>query len=288
MKRYGVVATVILIACLFAAEAVSGGGNDAGKPAGSARSATAHASAEDAIAAFRGGWQSWMDALDRARPGNERGYSPRLSQLLDDVRPAMAWGVLQSDNRMIARSSGSLAGVWAMVIAPDHDWLSMPGPTLANRITDGLNVIHIRPDKVTERWAGILLVHEMSHALDVRQAPHKQGCSVEFDAYRVEAEALSVVLDGKWEEVLDTVVAQQEFSSHERLLASVENGRIARAIGEIERRLAEPSPLSAAEREMRDGFYVVSLIDRIQEREGADISVRCEVMAQVISEISLY
>jgi hypothetical protein len=57
---------------------------------------------------------------------------------------------------------------------------------------------------------------------------------------------------------------------------------------EIERRLAEPSPLSAAEREMRDGFYVVSLIDRIQEREGADISVRCEVMAQVISEISLY
>ncbi len=162
---------------------------------------------------------------------------------------------------------------------------------MSTTLDGSLHVIMLRPDKMTERWAGIFLVHEMSHALDQRKAESNPGCAAEFEAYRVEREAMNVLTSDGLDEALDEAIGRYVYASYEDVIAAVEadtGSGIGPAIDGIESRLAEPPPLSAAEREMRDGFYVLSLADRIGERADVGMEARCEIMARIIRATSKY
>lgn len=245
---------------------------------------------EDAVAAYRRGWAATMEQL-RASDAKLKRTSIRLDKLLGEVRPVMAWGHLQDDGTMSALSNGSRSGVWVIVVDPGNPRLEQVGPTMTTVDESGITVIMVRPDLLTERWAGIFLIHEMSHALDHRDAPDKNGCALEFDAYRVERETFNRLTEARFDKILDAEITQQGYTSVGDLLRALNHpsqDEFAAVLDSIERKLSEPEALSAAEREMRDGFFLMSLVDRIGENRGLDTVERCRDMSAVISAASKY
>ena len=64
--------------------------------------------------------------------------------------------------------------------------------------------------------------------------------------------------------------------------------RLAQAITTLEHALEEPAEASVAEREMRDGFYYVSLVDRVGLRAGLAEEARCNAMLDAMKPASKY
>lgn len=247
-------------------------------------------SSEAAVAVYRQGWIATMNQLSESGTHPKR-ISPRLGKMLSDIRPVMAWGHLQQDDIMSALSNGSRNGIWVIVIDPGHPRLEQAGPTMRTIDENGITVIMVRPDLLTARWAGIFLVHEMSHALDQREAPDKNGCALEFDAYRVEREALNRLTEGRFDRILDVEIGRQGYANAGdvlRQLSQPSQDAFAQVLDSIERALSEPAALSSAEREMRDGFYLMSLIDRVNEKANLDAARRCSEMSAAIKSASKY
>lgn len=64
--------------------------------------------------------------------------------------------------------------------------------------------------------------------------------------------------------------------------------RLRQAMATLERELDEPSEASPAEREMRNGFYYVSLVDRVGLRAGLTDETRCDAMLEAMKPVSKY
>jgi hypothetical protein len=239
---------------------------------------------------YQGGLELAMQAVADARTRG-RPLSPRLALLHDDIYPQLGWGEIRADNKMLAITSGRTDAPWGMVVAPDHPRLAEPGPTLRTGPDGGVLIVTIRPDAMSQRWAGIFMVHELSHLADHGTASDAIGCRAEHEAYKVEREIVNLLSDDRFDVALDTVLDDQGIrtaSELQEMLASDTHDRLAAAISTIERLLEESLPLSTAEREMRDGFYVMALIERLGERAGDPEQARCLASESILRSSSKY
>ena len=182
------------------------------------------------------------------------------------------WAKVSQEGRLTSLSKGTPTVVFA-VYEPGHPYLTNPGPTLVT--AQGQNVeIHIRPDKVSRDFAGILLIHELSHALDLLNKTQVDSSEAnETKAYMHEKRAMNIAYDGKLDKALDAVldkIKPRDVTDFIHLLEKPETGAAFQdSLIDMEKVIGITGPDSRPEAEMRLGFYTVALELRRQERENA-------------------
>lgn len=239
-----------------------------------------------AVALYRAAVTSAMKEIDRSQTLG-RPLSIRLLRIRSDIFPIFSLGSINASGSMRATESGTKQGVWGLVLALDHPLLASSGPTLTAGEQDSIDSITIRPDLLSERWAGVFMIHEFSHSLDQRQeGAQSTGCWREFEAYLVEQQYYNLLTQGAFHRALDEIIAGLPSAGPQDL--SADSSLLKTAFDSLEADLEERPALSAAERQMRDGFYYVSLVDRIGQGRGDKVADRCEAMAASIAAASKY
>ncbi|MBD9480488.1 hypothetical protein [Pseudoxanthomonas sp. PXM02] len=262
----------------------------AAMPANADEARAPDAGTRQVVELHREGIASVVQAIDAALARNEA-VPARLQRIRADIVPALSWGWLAADGSLFALYPGKRDGVWGFVIETGHPLLDVPSATLSSTDLDGINAIRIRPDRFTPRWAGVFMVHELSHAFDARnEVAGAAACKREFDAYVVERQYYDLANDNRLSRALDGMIATLGLRRPEDVpaLFAADRDRLADALAELERTLAEPPEASDAEREMRDGFYYVSLVDRLGMLAGMQESERCEAMLEAMQPASKY
>lgn len=247
--------------------------------------ASRFASAAATVEVYRAGVSDLMEGIDPSDDDRVSAGS-RLQRIRHEVYPALIWAAIRADAVVVALTSGRTDGAWGWVFEPDHPALARDTPTLRTLVVDDKHVMLVRPDRMSQRWAGVFMVHEMSHVLDAWDAATGSGCSTEFNAYTVEREAFDHLTSGGFTRQLDAVIAGGQLASYDAVTRAAVHAEIdLRAIFDgLETALGEAPSESLAEREMRDGFYLVSLADRIGETSGLGAFRRCEEMAAMINK----
>lgn len=191
----------------------------------------------------------------------------QLSLLKREVYKRLFWGYIRADNRMISLGAGEKSGAWAVVFSFDHPELKRRGNTLTALRLNSISHVKIRPEKVSQRWAGIFMVHEMSHLFEYLTYGVRDQDSTEYYAYDYEKRALNYLTKNMFDNVLDRIIQEYKLQTHKSLHAMRKDNlqKFTPMLEEIESVLKEKPALSIAEREMRDGFYLMSLHLRISE-----------------------
>lgn len=213
----------------------------------------------------------------------------RLTRIQQEILPQVFWGQIMEDGKMMSVSPGNMKGIWGMVLNPEHSAMKQAAATLSATELNGLDVILIRPDRMSKRWAGVFMVHEMSHMLDQRSPSSSAlDCDGEFAAYVLEREFYDLITESRFTRALETA-AKRFAASEEHVALSIDHpDELASVLAWIEKEMGEAPPESQAEREMRDGFYYVSLIDRIGQSNGMSMDKRCHAMIEAMKPVSKF
>lgn len=213
-----------------------------------------------------------------------------LSVLKSSVAPVIGWGHIDAAGDMFAASDGIKEGCWIMVLDEHHPWLAQPSPTLTTTALDGMLTILVRPDAISAEMAGVFLVHELLHAyIDLYKtgAPPKQE---EYQAYLVEKRALELVTNVDLDGLLSSTAQQFGLQSSADLIAlkSDDPQQLMRVLQHIEGALALPEPMSLAERQMRDGLYVVMLATQMASDRGLPVDSAADEINTLLAKVSLH
>ncbi|AKC86626.1 hypothetical protein [Pseudoxanthomonas suwonensis] len=271
-----------VLACL--ALAVASGAGGAAEPAGDAFDAL------QAVDLHRGAVAQAMRQIDAAEQRGEA-VPERLRRIRHELYPLLSWGRITADGSIVAIDPGRRDGVWGLVLDRGHPLLAVPMPTLTTLDLDGIHAVRIRPDPMTGPWAGVFLVHELSHVLDQRDGVARDpACRAEFSAYVAERQYYDLANAGRLSTELDRTIDLLGLRHPQDVvrLFVTDAERLGDALAALELRLGEPPAASAAEREMRDGFYYVSLVDRLGARTGLADAERCAGMEEAMRPASKY
>jgi hypothetical protein len=191
---------------------------------------------------------------------------------------------------MMAVTSGLKEGCWILVLEPGHPGLQESSPTLTTSVVDGTLSIVVRPDIISDEFTGPFLTHELLHAYIRLYKPQIPANAEEFYAYDAERRALSLITAGKLENALRDTSRQFELHDGADLLRlkSGNPGRLIEVIQSIESKLALPPPASVAERQMRDGLYVLILATQLAEERAVPFEGRVDEMNELLNEISMH
>lgn len=186
---------------------------------------------------------------------------------------SMIWAQIGNDHIVIALNSGNLGKSIFAILTPDNEELKIPGATLHASHNPKYNSVIIRPSPMSSKWAGVFLMHELSHVRELNKGQNFSRGKTEFHAYRVEMQALNIVTDGKYFEALDAALSQLAIGSVEEFVAFIKNKTDARKtsiLSELEEKIAAFTdwPASPQEREMRHGLNTVALVLRFYENKG--------------------
>lgn len=135
---------------------------------------------------------------------------PNLKQLSEirQFRDTMVMWVGLRGNAYYALENGHRGMAGLAVVPPGHD-LAKGEPNMVELDpSPENNILKIQPQKITPEWAGILLVHELSHLqdraydLEPRQPTREEWLGGEVDAYMIEVKAIDHFTQGAFEKAV--------------------------------------------------------------------------------------
>lgn len=211
--------------------------------------------------AYDRGFRQLADALPQ-----QASDSPlvKVQQVKDFRQRWVRWAAL--DGRAYrALEGGYTNGAWLVVVPPGHDMLAQMVATLQVRleVDPPLTVLLIRPELVSERWAGIFMVHELSHLrdrlyeLEPLTPTREEFLQAEMRAYEVELLAASFLSQGEIERQMDALLVEWKPSSPEDLVERVRHISAA-DLSLLEAAMQGPPAASRAESTLRGGFYIMA------------------------------
>ena len=200
----------------------------------------------------------------------DKEYANDLKFLEKAYNENCVWAkVNNDDNQIISLTSGTPSIIIA-IYEPDNPILKQPRNTMFTVNQHGQTIIQIRPDIISQEYAGIFLIHELVHAVDF--STNTKSFSSDFNemkAYFQEKYISNIYFNGKYDEALDNILKMFKINNfHDFLEArSTDNKRYTfdNELMKIDKFIGASKPESNAEAEMRLGFYLVSLEIRRQE-----------------------
>lgn len=183
---------------------------------------------------------------------------------------SVGWAELRG-SAFYALEDGYRSGGWLVVVPPGHDLLSRMQSTLQLDPNPQLNVILIKPERVTELWAGLFLIHELSHLADRALGAESPEPDVEeylmgeLRAFGLEMMAANGVTRGDFYRRLDRVLDEWQAGSVEEFVHRVRSMTVA-DVEKISAPVLSELAASDAEHRLRNGFYSAALLIRYAER----------------------
>lgn len=215
----------------------------------------------------------------------QEGLSVRLLRtLMEFKRRNVRWAELRDEGEkgfaVIALGSeyleAGIAGMgWLGVIPPTYPSIEKEH-VLAVDTRSSIQVLKIKPFPVTPEWAGIGLVHELSHLQDLTKGFEQKNPSREEylrgekEAYLREIAAVDIVSQDRLQSEVDTAIQNFNIQSVEDVVALSTNLDSYIPIAQqIDREIGSPVPLSRTEINLRMGFYLFAIAFRLIEKQIA-------------------
>ncbi len=239
------------------------------------------------ITEIRVRYDSGLDGIAAALTSEPE--SPQLKPLRALIRfrgENVAWAVID-DGHYRADENGSSNDGWLAVIpAGSCTARTMPATMLLDP-NPSIAVVQIRQEDVSELWAGVFLVHELSHLFDrIRkiEPPNPSRAQYllgELRAYSLEVMAADLLSGGairrRLDEMLDTWGCKSVDEVAEQSLR-LEGADAAN----LESALSGGESLSDAEARLRHGFLAVAILLRYCEREHLEVGSVINALAALL------
>jgi hypothetical protein len=240
---------------------------------------TIKTASRDPTSEFRALYENGYSAVMNAVPidSTDRKYK-RLLDLKKIKEKFVRWAGI-GEKGYYALESGPSAGAWIAIIPPDHVLAQKQEFTLLIDAAPNMTVLRIKPDKITEIWAGIFLIHELSHLADrITKFESLNPTREEFllgegRAYELESQASNLVSRGAFEHRLDTTLAAWKFSTVKALVDKLMTLEHADVVA-LDNVVTREEPKSEAEASLRLGFYSIALFSRFLSKTKFDKDAR--------------
>lgn len=186
----------------------------------------------------------------------------------------VGWVVVQPSSTMMAISNQPVAALVA-IYHPQHPRLKESFPTFATSFAMGKPTILVRPDPIARRWTALFLLHELSHVVTQINQTTLSRVQDEVTAYDLEKLALNAMTRFAFDKELDAILVEAKVADESELV-NPSDALIKRMLI-LDQRMAGQDARSRAEKEMRAGFYQVSLGIRFIETKkiaAADLQRR--------------
>jgi hypothetical protein len=209
------------------------------------------------------GFERLMAALPAAASGSPL---QALHQLKAFRAERVHWAELRG-TRYVALEPGRTNDAWLVVVPPTSPLGQDMEYSLQVHATETLTALHVRQARISELWAGIFLVHELSHLLDrvfdlePLGPTRKQYIEGEARAYNLELMAISEVAKGSLEREVDRLLAAWQPKSEREAAARV-SGLTAAEVKALDDAVAGGPALSEPEAALRGGLYTIACVFR--------------------------
>lgn len=179
------------------------------------------------------------------------------------------WAKIEGDS-FVALEPGNAKGGWIAIVPPGHEMLTTQKNTYQIDENTSLNALRIKPEKISEFWAGVFLVHELSHLADrvfgiePVEPTRKEYLLGEMRAYNLELMLANLVSSGTYQKRLDTILDKWKPASAEVLIEKMLNGEFPE-IRTLDAAVSNEKAESQTEYNIRSGFHVLSMYLRYSE-----------------------
>lgn len=191
-----------------------------------------------------------------------------LVQLDAFHRKRVRWASLTMDGGMIAQEAGKIGDAWIFVVPPKHEMMQTQQSVHAmNYDNSGNNpYLSILPYKLTPKWAGLAIVHELSHLRDAvlkiepgEGRTRDQYLEGEHRAYSVERALAFAYSDGKLQTALQSIVrtALENQDDAVPALKILVGERLPAICQSLDLALDPQEALSKQELSVRQGLYTM-------------------------------
>lgn len=219
----------------------------------------------------------------------DRGFDAVLETVSEEERAVLGmikqfrrrhilWAEVRDDSYYPLEASNTFKG--AMCVLPrDHSDVRQGNPLLGIALRPELNILNIQPVKITPEWAGIAQAHELIHLYDRANGieparPNRtQYLQGEARAYTTERIAADQLTRGEFSRRMEKFLTENGLSKAkrvQRVLVKPEEGsalvtELSQSVGTS---ITQTPSLSEGEEAIRNGFYVMALIEAVLKQEG--------------------
>lgn len=184
-------------------------------------------------------------------------------------RDHVRWASLTEKGGMIAQEPGVMGGAWIFVVPPGNFMIQQQKATHSMNLDNaGINAyLSILPYAVSEKWAALGLVHELSHLRDyvlgiepAKGRTRDQYLDGEHRAYSAERALAFAYSNGQLQSTLQSIVekAMSQPDSVQALNALV-NQELSSITQSLDQTVEPNPPKSLSEMGIRQGLYMMLL-----------------------------
>jgi hypothetical protein len=209
------------------------------------------------------GFERVMAALPAAPSGSPL---QMLHQLNAFRAERVHWAELHG-TQYLALQPGHTNDAWLVVVPPTSPLGEEMEYSLQVHATETLTALHVRQARISELWAGIFLVHELSHLMDrvfdlePLKPTRRQYIEGEARAYNLELMAISAVARGSLEREVDRLLAAWQPKSEREAAARV-SSLAAAELKALDDAVAAGPAFSEPEAALRGGLYTIACVFR--------------------------
>ncbi len=179
------------------------------------------------------------------------------------------WASLTPSGGMLAQEPGKIGDAWIFVVPPGHPMIKTQTAVHSMNVDNsGLNpYLSILPYDMTEKWASMAALHELSHLRDhvlgvesFEGKTRDQYLEGEHRAYSVERALAFAYSDGRLQQTLQTVVSKALQSADPmQALNALVNHELPGISQSLDQCIDPNPPKSQGELGVRQGLYVMLL-----------------------------
>lgn len=235
-------------------------------------------------ALYRGMLQTLPDTIVKNAKHLSSEDTRVLFQLEEFQRKRVRWASLTQDGGMMADEAGQVGNAWIFVVPPNNPLMQTQQETHSmNYDNNGINpYLSILPYDMAHRWAGLGLVHELSHLRDavLKLEPRvgrtrDQYLEGEHRAYSVERALAFAYSEGRLQQTLEAIVSDAlRQGDPMAAINSLVNQRLPAISRSLDMCLEPNQPKSQAELGVRQGLYVMLIGFEVARQTGDPASLK--------------
>ncbi len=212
-------------------------------------------------------WKTYANSMDfilgQVFEFPRDGEDPLAEHLreLKHFRASSLRGATLKDNAIIGIEHCFAGTSWMVIVPPDHWKIAELKSPASVDVHHAMNIMHIKPVKMTREWAGLLTLHELQHLNDFvtgrepKNPNRKQYIEGEVRAYSSEMIAAEILTKGKFWRTLDAVCREYKFHTPDGLQSLTDAKTLNRLSRDLDGAITAEKPLSFDEANIRQGFY---------------------------------
>jgi hypothetical protein len=209
-----------------------------------------------------------------------------LEKVITFRREMVRWAELRGE-KFYTLESAPRNSVW-LVVPPGHHYVDEMIGALQIYAKPELKTLLIQPEKITDLWAGICLIHEISHLRDYYNGiepinpTRKQFLECEWRAHQLEFMAANLLSKGDIQKRVDEKLARWQPHSHKELIDKFRNINGDEYM-KLEEAMQSQRPMSKAEMGLREAFYLSAFMLRYASSNKLDSEAIMNMVADMMA-----